>query len=414
MNIFIIPSWYPSSNSPIAGIFFKEQATYIGQLRPEWNIAISTWGQGQYALPIRKPLEAFTLAAKYWRNREKHHQVSLEGNVHEYYYGALGWTLKIFSGNIKGIIRANEINLALAGKHFGNIDIIHAHVSYPAGWIAMKLSEKYKIPYVITEHMSPFPFKQFLYPNGDLKKIVRQPLQNADAVIAVSPSLADCIQSFNLDRPIYIPNVVNEQFFIPSGRTDKHKNKYTFFTLGGMTPQKGIPDLVAAIRLFLDKLPQIKGDKVEFVIGGSGEEAEKYQLLAEQAGVSRWIRWLGGISRDEVVYHMQHCDCFVLASYHETFGVVFAEAIACGKPVIATRCGGPECIVNRNNGILVDVANPIELAEALKKMYLTSQEYNSNIIREDFLKRFSRHAVVDQLENVYSNVLNGRTALCVE
>ena len=160
MNIFIIPSWYPSSGSPIAGIFFKEQAYYIGQLRPDWNIAISTWGQGQYTLPIRKPYRALTVLKKYYRNR-KQQPVSLENNVHEYFSGA-GMDSQNFNGNIKGIIRANEKNLALAIENFGNIDVIHAHVSYPAGWIAMKLSEQYKIPYVITEHMSPFPFKMFL------------------------------------------------------------------------------------------------------------------------------------------------------------------------------------------------------------------------------------------------------------
>lgn len=407
MNIFIIPSWYPSPDSPIAGIFFKEQACYIGQLRPDWNVTISTWGQGQYSLPVRKPNQALTMLKKYYRDGRVQNRVSLESNVHEYYCGALEWTPKIFHGNINGIIRANEMNLARAIRDFGNIDVIHAHVSYPAGWIAMKLSEKYKIPYVITEHMSPFPFEIFLEPNGDLKNIVFQPLQNAVTLIAVSPSLADCINSFGLDKPVFIPNVVNEDFFmpLPNMKKNEEKNKFTFFTLGGMTPQKGIPDLLTAIRMFVNKLSKEEQNKVEFIIGGAGAEAWEYRLFAEREGVSDWIRWLGGIDRNEARHHFQHCDCFVLASHHETFGVVFAEAIACGKPIIATRCGGPECIVTENNGLLVDVANPGHLSEALEQMFKSAGNYNVDVIRQGFLKNFSRKAVVDQLESVYCSIL---------
>lgn len=416
MNLFVAPSWYPNPASPISGIFFKEQACYVGQLRPQWNVAISVWGQGQYLIPVRQPAQALTQIMNYYRNRGQDNQVSLEKNVTEYHSLTMDWTPRLFNGNIKGLMHANEINLLRALKEFGHIDIIHAHVSYPAGWVAMKLSEKYKIPYVITEHMSPFPFDSFLEDNGDLKDIVHKPLQKANAVIAVSPSLADRIHSFGLTKPTYIPNVVNEQFFMPVlGGTDKEtKDKYTFFTLGGMCQQKGISDLIAAIRLFVDKLPKVDRDRVEFVMGGSGEEARQYQLLAEQTGVSPWIRWLGGISREEARHHFQHCDCFVLASHHETFGVVFAEAIACGKPLVATRCGGPECIVTENNGILVEVANPIQLSEALEKMYKSTRDYDADVIREDFLRNFSRKAVVDQLEAVYCDVLNERKSLCVE
>ena len=48
-----------------------------------------------------------------------------------------------------------------------------------------------------------------------------------------------------------------------------------------------------------------------------------------------------GLNREQVRERMQKCDVFVLSSLHETFGVVVGEAMACGKPVISTRCGGP-------------------------------------------------------------------------
>jgi glycosyltransferase involved in cell wall biosynthesis len=90
-----------------------------------------------------------------------------------------------------------------------------------------------------------------------------------------------------------------------------------------------------------------------------------------------------------------------LPSRSETFGVVYVEAIACGKPVLATRCGGPESIVTAENGLLVDTGDVDALAGAMRTMTATARSYDAHAIRRQFLERFSRAAVVDRLEDVY-------------
>ena len=79
-------------------------------------------------------------------------------------------------------------------------------------------------------------------------------------------------------------------------------------------------------------------------------------VVGERLGrrLEQRVRLLGALSREQARDELRGCDCFVLPSRHESFGVVLAEATACGRPVISTRCGGPESIVTKENGILVE------------------------------------------------------------
>ena len=69
------------------------------------------------------------------------------------------------------------------------------------------------------------------------------------------------------------------------------------------------------------------------------------------------------------VASMQACDVFVLPSRYETFGVVYIEAMACGKPVIAAASGGPDDFVTDENGILILNNNVESLQCALERVY---------------------------------------------
>jgi teichuronic acid biosynthesis glycosyltransferase TuaC len=100
----------------------------------------------------------------------------------------------------------------------------------------------------------------------------------------------------------------------------------------------------------------------------------------------------------------------VLTSRHESFGIVFVEAGASGKPVIATRCGGPETIVTPENGVLVGVGDVEGIARALGAMFKGARAYDAEQIRHRTLERYGREAVVSQLEAVYRRVIGARRA----
>ena len=398
MNVFNIPSWYPTKDHPHAGIFTLEQVQLLAQAKSKDKFAISLWGQKEESKLLWAKDHFKNISKLLKKDASPKHEKQLESNLQEYYTPAYTWTEKILWGNIYSIIKSNEQNFLRFKKDAGNVSLIHAHVSFPAGYVALHLAKKYSLPYIITEQMSPFPFGCFLSQGKVIPKVL-SPLQHADAVIAISPAAALDIQHITSVKALVIPNLVNEKLFTPLKEEKVSTNSFTFFTLGRMVPQKGIPDLLEAIS-------RIKNRSVNFKIGGDGDHLHEYKRIAENLHINRKIQWLGELTREEAAYEFQHCNAFVLPSIHESMGVVYAEALACGKPIIATRSGGPEFIVKEHNGLLVDVHAPDQLANAMEYIVAQYKRYSPAKIREDFMARFSSSAITQDIYSLYESVLS--------
>lgn len=397
MNLFIIPSWYPNDLTPLFGIFTKEQAMSIARLNPDYRVVVSTWGHEAGYIDVCSPRKA--VRAISWLSRAKAGVKTDNQPLTEAFFPAASVSRRLSPTlHIARVFEANRQNLIQAIKRHGHVDLIHAHVSFPAGYIASRLSKQYKIPYIITEHMGPFPFPSLMVRGKPIPEIT-QAFGDASRTIAVSPALADAIASFGFKKPTVIPNLIDEEVF-PYVNPPLPK-PFKFFTLGTMTRHKGIDVLLDAIALW-----RPASDRVQFFIGGAGPDAKRFQAQCRRLRLDNLVVWLGSLARDEVPHHYQQTHAFVLPSRYETFGVVYAEAIATGRPVIASRCGGPESIVNTCNGILVDNGSAVSLAAALRAMYQSWQGYDLPAIRHDFLKRFSGRVVVNELRAVYEDVLS--------
>lgn len=395
MNLFLLPSWYPSASVPLSGSFTQEQAQAIAALAPDIRVIVSRWGQGDNGLPMRNVPRMLRQLG--WRLRQKHDVVEGDGNWWEVFNPALEFSERTPWGHAKQFLAVNRRNFQLAQQRFGRIDLIHAHVSYPGGYIASLLSQEFGVPYVLTEHMSPFPFPNLMRGSQPVPAIA-QAFQKAATSIAVSPSLSQRAASFGYPAPRVIPNMVDERAFDVG---QPSSSKMVFFTLCGISEQKGIDHLLDAIALW-----NPPAEHFEFRIGGDGPQRAAYQAKAQALGLVDRVRWLGPVSRTQAPKLFTDCHIYVMPSRHETFGVVYAEAIASGKPIIATRCGGPEFIVNATNGVLVDVGDVPALSQAMQTMAAHWADYSPQAIRQDFEQRFSRAAVVRQLRALYQEVLN--------
>jgi L-malate glycosyltransferase len=277
-------------------------------------------------------------------------------------------------------------------------DVIHAHVVQPAGWVAVELGQNYGIPVVLTEHSGPFDMH---LRTDKQRSLVRDILRCADRLVAVSPALRDAMMEFYPDARIdVIGNLIDTEFFTPASGDRASGRPFCFFYLGVFVEIKGVQHLLHAIQSVLARGLR----NFEVHLGGDGPLGSSLKTMAVNLGIADRCRFLGMLSREEVREQMRACDVFVLPSLGETFGIVNGEAMACGKPVLSTRCGGPEYVVTPETGILVTPGNPQELADAMASFLNHDRPFDPERIRASVVQRLGAGAFLEKTEAVYADV----------
>lgn len=394
MHILILPSWYPADND-FSGIFIKEQGVALANYSSN-HISVINWGPNEFVMKLRSPVQSLQKIFSYSNSVPEKIQHKL--NLVEYKIPHITWTSHILKGNCEALLIKVINQIKQIQIESGPIDIIHAHVSFPAGYIAKSISERLLIPYIITEHSGPFPFNEFIRSNT-LKSIVKIPLTNAERVIAVSTWLAACIKKWTDKETIIIPNSVNADFFKPSSSFSGNSVP-RIFTLSNLTYSKGLSDLLKAAQVL-----KMKGCSFQLRIGGEGRQGQKLRKQATNLKLEECTTWLGKISRESALVEYQNCDFFVMPSRLESLSMVILEALACGKPVVATDCGGPSDLLNKDNGILVPASSPGLLAKGIEEMLHKYELYDSNSIRNLCVDKYSENYIVRRILDVYNEVL---------
>ncbi|HYT19210.1 MAG TPA: glycosyltransferase family 4 protein [Candidatus Polarisedimenticolia bacterium] len=127
---------------------------------------------------------------------------------------------------------------------------------------------------------------------------------------------------------------------------------------------KGMDTLITALPRLLTQRPE-----VQLVLVGSGDDRAWLEDLAEQTGVNRHVHFLTGLTYSEIAACYAACEIFAMPSGGEGFGLVYLEAMACGKPVIGGLHGGaPEVIQDGVTGYLVPHGDPIQLAISMETL----------------------------------------------
>ena len=117
---------------------------------------------------------------------------------------------------------------------------------------------------------------------------------------------------------------------------------------------------------------------------------------------------LGLLDRNQVALNMQQCDCFILASRFETFGIVYIEAMNYGKPVIASITGGPDTFVNDKCGILIENENVEEIKNAMIDMINNYEKYDKRYISNFCENNFSSKVIANRLIALYGEVIKNK------
>jgi len=376
LKILFLPTWYPSDQNPVLGIFIKEYAWAVSL----YNEVIVLYSQAE-GRDIRRAGDI--VSDRYEdgiRTIRTKYKKTLIPKISYLFY-------------IRSIRRAFKTLLRKGWRP----DIIHAHV-YLAGGPAVILGAKYKIPVVISEHWSVFPRQA-------LKKInllvARYIMNKAKVILAVSRNLGNCLQSYGIKRSFeVVPNTVDTKIFYPNPRPKDNDKKNILFA-GAMKPIKGIPFLLQA----LVKLKQERQDFLLHILGG-GECQEEYELLSKESGLGRLVEFHGVKNKQEVAEYMRRADFFILPSLWENSPCVLIEAMASGLTIIASAVGGIPEIINQDIGILVPAQHVDKLAQALNYMLAHYRDYSSDKISQYAKDNFSYEIIGRELDNIYRNLVS--------
>jgi glycosyltransferase involved in cell wall biosynthesis len=191
-------------------------------------------------------------------------------------------------------------------------DIIHAHSRVPA-WIAWRTSIITKTSWVMTAH-APYSLN-----------IGIKPFRHADGVICVSESVREELKGYLPENTITIPNGIRKPSVLWEGKYFPENRKFLY--VGYLARRKGLDTVFNA-------LGQLKHYDWTLDVVGDGSQKHELESLAESLGISERIKFYG--FRDDTDEFMSKASCLLFPSHSEGFGLVVAEALAVGLPVLAS------------------------------------------------------------------------------
>lgn len=370
MNVLILTKSFPETTEDWGGVFVREQAE-----------AIAT----EHVVTIVKCTVDYNTFSPFLKFKIE----SSTGAGFKYYNVIVSKSFPVF--NQFNFIVSVCIALKKIIKE-SQPAIIHCHYSYPAGIAAWLVKFKTGIPYLVTEHTrirSTFRsvFHRFL-------SLIA--LRKACCVISVSNSLKMELMAEGIKTVEVIPNVININRF---SITERRSVPFIIGFLGSLnTHNKGLDILLSAC----------SGLPFNFIlkIGGAGTHLNYYKDLARENNLEYKVVFMEGIATQQKNSFYSDINLFVLPSRYETFGIVLIEAMASGIPVVATRCGGPEDIVNDKTGILTEVDDSLMMREAIIKIYSNYSKYNAEEIRNYVSNKFSYEPFLKQINSIYNSCLS--------
>jgi glycosyltransferase involved in cell wall biosynthesis len=387
VHVLIIPSWYPSHPKAITGSFFREQVLglkkhgcTVGVIHPQQR-TIRNWRKiigGRYGL-----------------------QEEIDSGIPTLRWHGTAWLPRV--PYLRSWLWIRD-GLRLYNRYvsrYGSPDLIHAHATLFGGLLAAEIRKRDNVPFIITEHSSA-------YAGGAVRRwqmhLARAAATDASRRLAVSDALMRLLDDrFGEACGPWetLPNMVSKSFShhpLPMRKTGR--NGFAFATVASLTKKKGVSDLIEAFNKAFATEPA-----VFLLIIGDGVERDHLEDRVRQLGLTNRVHFLGELTRQDVVQQLSSVDAFVLPSLYETFGVALIESLALGKPVVATRSGGPDSVVRPQDGLLVQPGNPGQLAIAMQALQRRYDQYDSLEIRHACIARFGEDVICAQIRRVYDEVL---------
>lgn len=385
-KVLLVAGWYPSDESPYAGVFVRDQALGLAEL---CDVAVLHVELGNRDSDIELTVEDSILVARIGVAASP--PLVLGAKAGRAYAASVGY------------LHAAERGYRALLDEWGEPDILHAQVTGPAGYGAWWLNRRHHIPYVITEHSA-----EFLSESGEYRRrgrisrfLMRRAGRSAGAVIAVSRFQSRAIQAHGIARePDIIPNIVRPMKVTPmpsatSGVVVGHVSLM-------VDSSKDISGLLAAMRLVADE----RSD-VQLLLAGDGPDRLALTAKARKLGLlGTSVEFVGPVRAERIDEFYARCHFTVVSSRYETFCMAAAESLMSGRAVLSTRCGGPEDFLIPTVGRFVPASQPKALALGLVSMADDIGRYGPADVARYAQSEFAARQVAQQIVEVYTRVIS--------
>jgi glycosyltransferase involved in cell wall biosynthesis len=256
-------------------------------------------------------------------------------------------------------------------------DVLLAYILLRTACIAWWESKRHHIHYFISEQWSGFATGKADSKPWIWKRTCRYMMKNATGISAVSDFLKAKMEHFSGRNDIKVLHNVIED--VPCDTADHTVEPMVLLMVADMV------DRIKNISGVLNVFPGIVRDypHVELHLIGDGPDKAELLSMAKNTGLlGNKIFFEGRKNNQEVYTWLQRCSFLVMNSRHETFSLICAEALSCGRPVVATACGGPQEFITSDCGLLIPPDDDSALDHALRLMIQNHRDYDGQKLRQ--------------------------------
>lgn len=381
MHVLLLPKWYPGRNDPQLGDFLRKQALAVGI-----HVRMSVLHVEAITDAGEVPLEELATTHGTWELC-----VRYRASVAAF----TPWRKMI---NLTRYWRAMQRGWERIVKERGTPDLLHAYILVRPVLFAWWKAQGHRLPFLISEQSSEYLDGTYASKGPFFKAINHFLFRRAAAVTVVSAWLGDAIVEHGLcSRYEVVPNVVpGLDRSLPEAGAPGH-----FLMVADLVDRtKNVSGALRALAMGRKTNPDLR-----LTIIGDGTDRRMLEDLTDELGLRGSVEFLGRVANTVVLDRMATIFAVIINSNVETFSVVTGEALAQGKPVIATRCGGPVAFVNDVNGLLIDVKDDAALAAAMLELTMNAARYDPAVIRASVSEKSTPAAVGNAFYQVYRRIL---------
>jgi len=283
-------------------------------------------------------------------------------------------------------------------------DLLHAHSLFSNGNIAYTLKKRYGVPYIVAVRNTDI--NHFFKKRILLRKLGIEILRNAEKIIFISKPYKDLL--INKYIPYKFRNEISNKIkVIPNGIDEYwHKNKYyrtkkrvtnpiKILSVGVIDKNKNILTSIKACEILISN----KNMDVQLMVVGDAKD----QSILKMINKYKFIKHVPAVTQEKLIHYYRNSTLFLMPSIKETFGLVYAEAMSQGLPVLYSKGQGfDKQFPDGTVGYAIDKMNPGDIADKVIKVLENYEAISRNCV--DKVNKFDWYKISEEYIGIYNDI----------